>query len=187
MDATAAELPELSFEYEPTPLEITNKVHTLQVSYAPGSTLMVGETPYQLLQFHFHTPSEHRLRGEEFPMELHLVHQDPEGELAVVGVMVRTGAELNAATPVGITFHPHPVNHSRWHPSASTLKSCFPPTAATISTPGSLTTPPCTEGVSWFVLSEPIEMSRGAGGGRALHHQHQQPSDPASRRSGPAA
>jgi carbonic anhydrase len=158
-DATGTDLPDLAFQYQPTPLEITNKVHTLQVDYAPGSTLTVEDTTYRLLQFHFHTPSEHRLGGEELPMELHLVHQGPDGGLAVVGVMIRSGAELEAVRPVWEHLPTTPNQEKQVASVTVNAADLLPTGRSYYRYPGSLTTPPCTEGVKWFVLSEPIRMS----------------------------
>ncbi len=153
------ELPDPVFDYQPSPLRIVNNRHTLQVEYAPGSTVTLGDTTYQLLQFHFHTPSEHRLEGGELPMELHLVHRGPAGGLAVVGVMVEAGTENSAFAPMW-NHLPTAAGAENNVPSVTVdAERLLPEARSSYRYPGSLTTPPCTEGVRWIVLSEPIEMS----------------------------
>lgn len=156
---TRADLPDLQFDYRPTPLRSVNKGHTLQVEYQPGSTLVVGSTRYELLQFHFHTPAEHRLRGMEFPAELHLVHRGPDGGLAVVGVLIQRGDRNEALHPLWSNL-PGRVGQERHVPSMSIdAGALLPASREHYRYPGSLTTPPCTEGVQWHVLQEPIQMS----------------------------
>ena len=91
--APLGDLAKLSFHYKPTTLAAENNGHTIEVKVAAGSYLRIDKERYDLVQFHFHTPSEHRLQGEEFPMELHFVHRNALGELAVVGVFLREGEE----------------------------------------------------------------------------------------------
>lgn len=158
-DATRTELPDPQFNYEPTPLEIVNKGHTLQVEYEPGSAITVGGTRYELLQFHFHTPSEHRLQGEEFPAELHLVHRGPGGELAVVGVLIERGNENAALEPVLNNLPETPGEEQQVASVRINAEDLLPADGQHYRYAGSLTTPPCTEGVKWFVLDEPIELS----------------------------
>lgn len=159
VDAVREELPDPVFEYRPAPLRIMNNGHTLQVPYPSGSAMTVGDTTYQLLQFHLHTPSEHRIDGAELPMELHLVHRGPTGGLAVVGVMVEPGAENAALVPLRNRL-PTTAGAEIDVPSVSIDAAELLPSARTsYRYPGSLTTPPCTEGVRWIVLTEPIRMS----------------------------
>ena len=119
----------------------------------------VAGRDYELVQFHFHTPSEHRLQGTEFPAELHLVHRGPENELAVVGVFIEEGeasSELNAIwdrlpEQSGEALQIGDVEFSS--------ESLLPAERQHYLYPGSLTTPPCSEGVNWMVMNDPIEMS----------------------------
>lgn len=159
VDATRTELPDPEFNYEPTPLEIVNLGHTIQVNYEPGSAITVGGTRYELLQFHFHTPSEHRLRGEEFPAELHLVHRGPGGELAVIGVLIERGSENAALEPVWNHLPETPGEELEVPSVQVDVEALLPAGGQHYRYAGSLTTPPCTEGVEWFVLEEPIELS----------------------------
>lgn len=159
-DASTVPLPGPVFQYRAAPLEVANLGHTLQVNYAPGSTLVLGNDTYELVQFHFHTPAEHLLRGQHFPMAAHLVHRSAAGELAVVGVLIREAAE-NAA--VRAVWNRLPTTEGQVHrdPSAAlSAEALLPRDRTNYRYPGSLTTPPCTEGVKWIVMAEPIEMSR---------------------------
>src|SRR5262245_62373426 len=92
-DATAkkAELPPIQFDYESSVLKIINNGHTIQVNYAPGSFVTVGEKRFELVQFHFHRPSEEKLNGRSSDMVAHLVHKDANGKLAVVAVLLAKG------------------------------------------------------------------------------------------------
>ena len=91
LGAKSADLPAIQFEYKPTALHIINNGHTIQVNYAPGSFIKIGDKRYELKQFHFHHPSEETIKGKHFPLELHLVHSDADGNLAVVSVLLKEG------------------------------------------------------------------------------------------------
>lgn len=90
--AVQEDLPDLTFDYAFTPLDIVNNGHTIQVNVASGQSLMIGADTFGLAQFHFHGPSEHTLDGQHAAMELHLVHEDASGNIAVAGVMIRRHA-----------------------------------------------------------------------------------------------
>jgi carbonic anhydrase len=153
-------LPILRFQYHPIPLKLIHNGHTIQVNADAGNSITLQGTDFELLQFHFHHPSEHTIRGNPFPMEAHFVHRSAQGELAVVGVMMEIGRENQALLPVwkamptqagaeqvvsGVTLDLHqivPFNHAGYR--------YF----------GSLTTPPCSEIVRWIVLQQPIAISQ---------------------------
>jgi len=144
--------------FQPMPLTILNNGHTIQVNCAPGSRTMISGQPFDLLQFHFHHPSEHLLAGRPFEMELHFVHKSAAGRLAVLGIFIGLGQENPALAPI-------------W--AAMPDKAGAPSTIGTNIEPGallpagrryfryhgSLTTPPCSEGVLWTVYQDPIEAS----------------------------
>lgn len=118
-----------------------------------------NDTTYNLLQFHFHTPSEHAIDGSLAAAEMHLVHQSNDGAYAVVGVMIQEGAENAVFTPVW-DYLPAAEAEAETVAGVSVNAAALLADQLTYYTyPGSFTTPPCTEGVSWFVLTTPIEMS----------------------------
>ncbi len=158
-NATRTDLPDLQFNYQPTPLDIENKGHTVQVDYQPGSSFAVNDTTYELLQFHFHTPAEHRLQGRELAAELHLVHRGPDGELAVVGVLIERGDQNAAITPLWNHLPKAPGEEQQIASVRINAEDLLPSARQHYRYAGSLTTPPCTEGVKWFVLDDPIELS----------------------------
>jgi carbonic anhydrase len=153
-------LPELVFEYKGTPIRETNNGHTIMLTVLPGNYLKVPEknTSYQLLQGHFHSPSEHTVNGESFAMEIHLVHSTEEGRLAVVGVMVEEGEEDPMLNRIW-SFMPEQVGEMTESPLTVFEAGVLPPTRNYFAYAGSLTTPPCTEGIKWIVLRDPLTAS----------------------------
>ncbi|MBF0515602.1 MAG: carbonic anhydrase family protein [Nitrospirae bacterium] len=146
--------------YKASPLKIINNGHTIQVNYEPGSTITIDGKTYQLLQFHFHDPSEHTVLGKSYPMELHLVHKNDKGELAVLGVFMKEGKE-NATIKTLWDNLPDKVNEEKSVPAVSVNASTLLPKMNNLVVyRGSLTTPPCSEGVSWNVVKTPIEVSK---------------------------
>ncbi len=160
VDAFPAKGPDLAFDYKPSPLKIVNNGHTVQANYAPGSVLTVAGRPFNLLQFHFHAPSEHAIAGSRTPMEVHFVHADAEGALAVVGVMMQAGSQNE---PLASVFANMPEEAGPEVEVADTTidaSAMLPSEAGAYSHyKGSLTTPPCSEGVNWFVMAKAIEVS----------------------------
>ena len=142
----------------PSPLEVVNNGHTIQVNTAPGSVLEVDGRAYMLKQFHFHTPSEHYLDGAPYPMEVHFVHQAADGALAVVGVMMKVG---EASPLVDAIWQNIPMpGHTKTVESVQiSPRDLMPAALDYYSYEGSLTTPPCSEGVRWFVLKDPVTLS----------------------------
>lgn len=137
-------------------LEVIDNGHTVQANVSAGSTTVFDGSTYDLLQFHFHRPSEHTVDGEAFPMELHFVHADAAGNLAVLGVLLNVGEEENAAFS------------SIWAAQAGDqpaieefdLTTLLPENLSRYRYSGSLTTPPCSEGVNWNVLAAPVSLSQ---------------------------
>lgn len=159
--ASGAAVPALAFDYRPATARVVHKNLTLQVDLEPGSSLRVGDETYMLRQFHFHTPSEHRVGGREYPMELHLVHEDAWGQLAVVGVLIESGEESAALEPVW-SLLPERVSEE-WPVDglAFDVAELLPADRAYFRYAGSLTVPPCQEGVRWSVLKQPLQLSPG--------------------------
>jgi carbonic anhydrase len=149
----------LSIDYDPhTTGEIFNNGHTIEVETEGMNTLTLDGVAYELVQFHFHTASEHRVGGRGFDMELHLVHASADGSNAVIGVFLRRGRSSRALAPI---FESLPSDLNVHHPLASSFdpRAFLPTSRAHYRYVGSLTTPPCTEGVQWIVMSEPVTVS----------------------------
>lgn len=149
---------QLKPNYVEVPLSLTNNGHTLRGNITKGS-LFFGENEYELAQFHFHAPSEHSLNGIHYPMEIHFVNGTADGRMAVVSVFVKSGAfnevfqEILDQAPqqVGQTVDSDKLIRPDWLLPTHTQHF--------YTYAGSLTTPPCSEGVQWFILQEPLEVS----------------------------
>jgi len=153
-------LPPLEFNYTSGPLHVVDNGHTIQVNVDPGSSLTVAGQRYELVQFHFHHPSEQQFNGKSTDMEVHLVHRDAEGQLAVVAVMLRPGPE-NAMVESVWRDLPKEKEHDASPANVSINPvELIPADHGYFTLAGSLTTPPCTEGVRWFVLKTPLALSR---------------------------
>lgn len=159
--AREEKLPSLQIAYKDTPLTIKNNGHTIQVNYAAGSYLTVGGKKYQLLQFHFHTPSEHAKDGRSFDMEGHLVHIDEYGALGVLGVFMKAGdgGDNEFLKPIWANM---PATEGEVEVAGATVNVAkfLPKEREYYNYAGSLTTPPCSEGVNWMVLEESIRISK---------------------------
>ncbi|RKH16828.1 carbonic anhydrase family protein [Corallococcus sp. CA041A] len=149
-----------SFHYATSRVRMLNTGHTVQFTYDSGSTVRVGASEYKLAQFHFHTPSEHTKDGVEYPLELHLVHTDANGApVLVVGVLIEEGA-VNAALFTAFRHLPRHMGEESV-PAGALLNASalLPRDKAFFQYAGSLTTPPCTQGLQWYVMKQPIQMS----------------------------
>ena len=158
--ATAAVNPaDIGFSYQPSGLNLLNNGHTIQINYDAGSEIEVAGKKYNLLQFHFHALSEHTVAGQPSPMELHLVHQSDDGQFAVVGVMMNRGDE-NAALATIWEHLPAEESEAMTISGVSVNAADLLPVEQSYHRyNGSFTTPPCTEGVNWFVMANTIELS----------------------------
>lgn len=149
----------IEFDYRLTPLRVLHNGHTVQVNYAPGSSIMVGGKRYELLQFHFHTPSEHKVGGAAAAMEMHFVHVNVDGELAVVGLLMDSGEENLALREIWAAM-PKRATPERVHDRVVLNgRDLLPADTSYYRYMGSLTTPPCSQGVNWYVLNGRIEVS----------------------------
>ena len=157
--AKKADLEPITFDYKPSALKIINNGHSIQINYDAGSSITVGPKRYQLVQFHFHRPSEEKIDGKAFDMVVHLVHQDGDGKLAVVAVLVRNGD----TNPLIETLWKHLPNEKGVEQVVGDTQidatALLPPNKAYFKFTGSLTTPPCSEDVTWFVLRNPVQFS----------------------------
>lgn len=149
----------LQFEYRPAPLRINNDGHTVRVRFSNGSALLMGKQRLTLQQFHFHTPGGDRLKGEEFAMGMHFLHKSRAGRLVSLVVLFRVGAEnpaLAALLPkMPAQGQPEQVVTGTMIDPAQLL----PAAHGYYAYEGSLTAPPCTEGVLWLVMKQPLELS----------------------------
>jgi carbonic anhydrase len=161
--ATAAALPPPIYLYGATPFEVENTGHVIEVPYAAGSRLVIGLDAFDLVQFHFHAPSEHAVNGRLADAELHLVHRNALGNLAVVGVLLQVGARPNALVEQIIGAAPAVEGANALEGRTLNALSLLPRNPFSFWTySGSLTTPPCSEGVKWTVLKEPVQVSAAA-------------------------
>lgn len=183
-NVTEAELSPIVFNYNAVPMNIVNNGHTVQVNYAAGSTITVDGQTFNLLQFHFHTPSENIVAGISFPMEAHLVHADKDGNLAVVAVLFEDGM----SNPFIETIWAHMPEKAGETKELSDIhlnaEKMLPADKAYYRFNGSLTTPPCTEGVRWMVMKspEPVSASQTRKLNKVLGGDNNRPVQPVNAR-----
>jgi carbonic anhydrase len=135
--------------------------HTIQINSKTGETMTIGDKTYALVQFHFHAPSEHTVDGEHYPMEMHLVHQAEDGALAVAGVFIQEGAENPGIVPLWAQLPEMPGTVVTVRVPAEFADSIFSGYSTGVyHYSGSLTTPPCSEGVNWYIRKTPTRFSR---------------------------
>jgi carbonic anhydrase len=159
-DAKEAELAPIHFDYKLSPLKIVNNGHTIRVDYEPGSSITINGISLPLTQFHFHHRSETEIDGQKYDMELHLVHEDPAaGRAAVVAILIKSGTE-NAFLRALLSHLSQKVGEQVERKKVVINAADFLPADQNYyAFDGSLTTPPCTENVKWYVLKTPIEAS----------------------------
>jgi carbonic anhydrase len=158
--AKHANLPPIEFNYQPAALAVVNNGHTIQVNYAPGSSINVGDKTYELVQFHFHHVSENTFNGKHSPLEGHLVHKSSDGHLAVVAVLFDEGAANPAITAVWSNLSKEEGQENKPAGVKVRASQLLPEKHEYYTFPGSLTTPPCSEGVTWLVLSHKMTASK---------------------------
>lgn len=150
----------IQFEYTPSSASVVNNGHTIQVDVTGDNAITVRGSNFKLLQFHFHHPSEEKVNYRGFSMVAHMVHRNPEGQLAVVAVLLEPGA-ANALINKVWTYMPLDANDRVRMPSGILdMNELLPKDQRYFQFVGSLTTPPCTEGVLWMVLKQPVTVSR---------------------------
>jgi carbonic anhydrase len=178
-----ADLAPIQFSYRTGASEILNNGHTVQVNYAPGSKIDVGGHEFELKQFHFHAPSENHIDGKSYPMEAHLVHADKDGNVAVVAVMLEEGAE-NEALKSAWAQMPEDAGDKHAISEALSAEAILPANRDYYRFNGSLTTPPCSEGVWWLVMKEPVSASKEQieRFAHVMHHPNNRPLQPVNAR-----
>jgi carbonic anhydrase len=177
------ELPPLAIDYRKGGYEVVNNGHTIQVNYAPGSTLTVGGHSFELKQFHFHAPSENTIEGRSYPMEAHFVHADAQGNLAVVAVLYEAG-EADAELKKVWQRMPHEAGASESLPEQVDAAALVSGDLDYYRFNGSLTTPPCSEGVTWIVLKThpAVSVQQVERFAHTMHHDNNRPVQPLNAR-----
>ncbi len=155
---SVSQMPALEFSYNTVMVNVMNNGHTLQVNNKSDNYFEVSGETYKLLQFHFHTPSEYAINGEKFPLEMHFVHQDSKGALGVIGVMLKIGETHPEISKILEVAPITKVTETK--DDVIDLITLLPQDRSYYRFMGSLTTPPCSEGVNWFMMQSPIEVSR---------------------------
>lgn len=178
-----ADLKPVTFSYQAGGNEILNNGHTVQVNYTAGSRIAVDGLWFELKQFHFHAPGENHINGKSYAMEAHLVHANKDGKLAVVALMFNEGA-VNTAQAKIWPLIPEQAGVKSALPSLFDAAQLLPANHAHYRFNGSLTTPPCTEGVRWPVLKASASASKEqvADIVHVMHHPNNRPVQPVNAR-----
>lgn len=155
-------LTDLEVHYLPTEFEVINNGHTIQANALPGTenSITVNGKTYQLAQFHFHLPSEHKVDGQNYPMELHLVHKDNNGSLTVIGVLLQEDSELKELSELWAKMPKEATETPVKLEGKINVNKLLPEDLDSYRYSGSLTTPPCSEPVNWIVLKHPVQVSK---------------------------
>ncbi|MCW3478139.1 carbonic anhydrase family protein [Neisseriaceae bacterium JH1-16] len=156
--ARSAKLAPLRLDYQPGQAELLNNGHAIELKPAAGNRLTLADGGFELLQLHFHTPSEELIEGKRYPLVAHLVHKNAKGELAVVAVLFEQGRDNPALAPL-LAALPEQAGTSRPLAAPFDPAALLPTQRGYYAYTGSLTTPPCSEGVRWQVFKQPVELS----------------------------
>lgn len=178
-----ADLPALDINYTVGGTKVINNGHAIEIEYAPGSTLTAEGHTYELKQFHFHAPSENTIKGESFAMEAHYVHADADGNLAVIALMFKAGAD-NTELEKAWSYMPEYAEQSNELPDPLNGDILLPQNHDYYRYNGSLTTPPCTEGVTWIVMKDYQTASQDQIDRfvHVMHHDNNRPVQPINAR-----
>lgn len=179
-----ADLSPIAFNYEEGVNGIINNGHTIKLDYKRGSNISVDGHSFELKQFHFHSPSENLINGKAFPLEAHLVHADKDGNLAVVAVMFEEGG-ANDVLAKAWAHMPDKAGSPMNLPLHISAESLLPVSRGYYRFSGSLTTPPCSEGVLWLVMKEPVSASgeQIEKFKHAMHHDNNRPTQALNARA----
>ncbi|MEL3961488.1 carbonic anhydrase family protein [Lysinibacillus endophyticus] len=151
---------EVKLNYEKALFEIENNGHTIEAnSTTPDNSLMINDEEYKLTGIHFHSPSEHQINGQYFDMEAHLFHETKDGKMAIIGLFIESGEENKELAEMWANMPKDGAEAVKVLKNPINLEQLLPEEKNVYQYVGSLTSPPCTEGVNWFVLEQPIEMS----------------------------
>ncbi len=159
--AIVTSLAEIETDYHESPLNIVNNGHTIQVNYQPGSGITIGGKQFELLQFHFHSPSEHTVGGKAYPMVAHLVHKAGDGQLGVIGILLKEGEANALIDRIWAHLPPHAGEDVSIEGESINVSGLLPKDMTYFNYTGSLTTPPCSEDVNWMLLTTPVSLSSG--------------------------
>lgn len=178
-----SDLKPIGIHYQVGGNEIINNGHTVQVNYAPGSKISVDGHEFELKQYHFHAASEHLINGNSYPMEAHLVHSDKDGNLAVIAVMFVEG-KANESLAQAWIHMPEKAGVKRSLSLSIAAKGILPSNLDYYRYNGSLTTPPCSEGVWWLVMKEPVTASKNQieKFAQIMHHPNNRPAQAVNAR-----
>ncbi len=157
-DGMKVDLEPIVFDYRPSAFNVIDNGHTIQVNVGAGNTITLQNNSYELVQFHFHRPSEERINGKGFEMVIHLEHKDAEGKLAVVSVLLERGKAQNMIQTVWNNL-PLEKNDTVTPSIVLNTADVLPARREYFTYMGSQTKPPCAEGVLWVVMKEPVQAS----------------------------
>ena len=158
-DGIHVDLEPIQFDYKPTRFNVVDNGHSIQVNLAAGNSITLSGVRYDLVQFHFHKPSEERVNGRVYEMVAHLVHKSSEGKLAVIAVLLEPGKSNELIQTIWNDL-PLEKNEPAQPTGTIDINQLLPTSKLYFTYMGSLTTPPCTEGVLWMVFKQALEITQ---------------------------
>lgn len=153
------EYPEIDIDYSSSNFKVLNNGHTIQINFAAGNKIEIEDSEYNLLQMHFHTPSEHSVDGKNAQLESHFVHKDDKGNIAVLAVMLVEGKENSEMAKI-LQHSPKEIGKEITANGKFHIENFLPTSHDFYHYEGSLTTPPCSENVKWSVFKQEVELSK---------------------------
>ncbi len=178
-----ADLEAIKIDYSKPSKDVVNNGHTVQVNMQSGDTVIIDGISFELKQFHFHTPSENHIDGKSFPLEAHFVHLDKDGNIAVLAVMFEEGKENSELAKIWEKM-PKEINGKSELELKNIASALLPENKDYYRFNGSLTTPPCSEGVRWLVFKTPLTVSKEQVDKflHTMHHANNRPIQPKDAR-----